>query len=177
MSNNIQSSSKLRSLLILLGSFFAVVPSFGQLTGTSTMSVHIIDVLQLTVNTQNSLLDFNTAAHFTDGVTATVNNQLRVFSSREYDLKVKSNSTTLNGADPQISIPVSNISIEPTATTGIGTTSTLALSDVDQTFVTKAPATLGKNISMRYFTAAGNSAFMIPGDMYSSTLTFTIAAH
>ncbi len=142
------------------------------------MSVRIVDVIQLTVNTNTSALDFNTAGHFTDGVSSTVDNQLKVFSSRPYDLKVKANAATLTGgSDPSISIPVSNISLEPTGTTGIGTTATLSLSDVDQTFITKAPSTLGKNISMKYFTAAGNMAFMIPGNTYSSTLTFTIAAN
>lgn len=180
MLQKMQSISPLKCLFSLIASACLALPSFGQntLVGTSTMSVKIVDVLQLTVNTNSSALDFNTAQHFTDGVSSTVTDQLKVFSSRPYDLKVKSNSNTLSGGtDPSVSIPISNISIETANTTGIGTTATLALSETDQTFVTKAPSTLGKNISMKYFTSAGNMAFMIPGNTYSSTLTFTIAAN
>lgn len=177
MLHRVQSFSKLRGLLVMLVSALITLPSFGQLTGTSSMAVKIDDVLQLSVTTPSSQLNFGTAADFANGVSNTVTNQLKVFSSRSYDLKVKASAAALTGADPSISIPVNNISIEPTATTGIGTVATLALSDADQTFITAAPATLGKDISMKYFTAAGNMAFMIPGDTYSSTLTFTIAAH
>jgi hypothetical protein len=177
MSHKVQVISKLTSLFVLLALALVAIPSFGQLTGTSTMSVKIVDVIQLTVTTPNSLLEFNTAADFKNGVNTTVSNQLNVFSSRSYDLKVKSNAATLTTTDPTNSIPVSNISVEPTNTTGIGTATTLALSATDQTFVNAAPATLGKDISMKYFTAANNLAFMIPGETYSSTLTFTISAH
>lgn len=166
----------LKSILFtVLASIFSVL-SFGQTTGTATLNVTLVDVLQLTVNTSSATLNFATAANYTNGVTSTVSNQLSIFSSRPYGLQVRASSTTLSNAGTY-SIPVSNVSVGPTGTTGIGTTSTIALSNTDQTFVSVAPATLAKSISMLYSTAAGNTAFLIPGGTFSSTLTFTIVAN
>ncbi len=150
--------------------------SSGQTSGAATLNVTLVDVLQLTVNTSTASLNFNTAADYTNGVTSTVSNQLSVFSSRPYGLQVRASATTLTNAGTY-SIPVSNISVVPTGTTGIGTATTRALSNTDQTFASLAPATLGKTISMQYATSAGNAAFLIPGGTFSATLTFTIVAN
>ncbi len=166
----------LKNVLLLLGTSLVPLATFGQTTGTATLNVTLVDVLQLTVNTSTASLNFNTAADYTNGVTSTVSNQLSVFSSRPYGLQVRASATTLTNAGTY-SIPVSNISVVPTATTGIGTITTRALSNTDQTFASLAPATLGKNVSMQYATSAGNTAFLIPGGTFSATLTFTIVAN
>lgn len=169
-------TGQLKKILFILSAFLISCPVYSQTTGTATLNVTLVDVLQLTVNTASATLNFATSANYTNGVTTTVSNQLSVFSSRPYGLQVRASSTTLSNAG-SYSIPVNNISIAPTGTTGIGTTSTLSLSNTDQTFASVAPATLGKNISMQYSTAAGNTAFLIPGGTFSSTLTFTIVAN
>jgi hypothetical protein len=162
--------------LLVLGISLAPLAVFGQTTGTATLNVILVDVLQLTVNTSSATLNFATAANYTNGVSSTVSNQLGIFSSRPYGLQVRANATNLTNAG-SYTIPVSNISIVPTGTTGIGTTSAVALSNTDQTFVAVAPATLSKSISMLYSTSAGNTAFLLPGGTFSATLTFTIVAN
>ena len=174
--SRIRNLGNLKNTLFALSTSLVSFSALGQTTGTATLNVTLVDVLQLTVNTASATLNFNTSADYTNGVTSTVANQLSVFSSRPYGLQVRASATTLTNAGSN-SIPVSNISVVPTGTTGIGTTTTRALSNTDQTFVSSAPATLGKNISMQYATAAGNTAFLLPGGTFSATLTFTIVAN
>lgn len=164
-------SAMLTMLVVGLGA----TRSFAQSSGNATMTVNLSDVLQLTVNTNAVNLAFATIANYQNGVTSLVNNQLTITSNRAYDLKVKAGTENLvNGTN---TIPVSNVSVQ-TVGTGNGTPSTVnALSITDQTLATGIPASMSKNISLEYKTAANNEAFLKPAGAYTTTLTYTAIAN
>lgn len=161
--------------LILMVVGLSVTTSFAQSSGNATMTVNLSDVLQLTVNTNAVNLNFATPADYQNGVNSTANNQLTVTCNRAYDLRIKtSNATLVNGTN---TIPVSNISVQ-TVGTGNGTTSVVNnLSTTDQSLATGVPASMSKNISLQYSTAAGNQAFLKPAGAYTTTLTYTAVAN
>lgn len=171
----LHSTAKRLAVLAIVALGLQAAPVLAQSSGTSTMNVNLTDVLSLVVNTSTVNLDFATPADYNNGVTKAVSNQLTVTSNRAYDLKIKTSGTDLvNGSNL---IPVSNISAQTTGT-GLGTISTVtALSTTDQALATGIPASLSKQISMQYSTAAGNSAFLKPSGTYTTTLTFTATAN
>lgn len=146
------------------------VAVYAQNSGTSSMNVTVRDVLQLTVNTPSVGLLFETPDNFKNGVSSTVNNQLTVTCNRPYDLSIK---TAGDLSDGTRTIPVSNVSAQ-TVGGGVGTASTVsALSTTDQALATGIPASMSKNITLQYATAANNAAFLVPAATYTTTLTFT----
>lgn len=129
----------------------------------------------MTVNETNPTLVFATAADYANGVTVTYANALTVTSTSAYTVKVRSASADLvNGTN---TIPVSNVKVQPTGTTGIGTATQVSLSTTDQNIVTSAPAAILKNINLQYSTDANNAAFIgKPAGDYVTTITFSATA-
>ncbi|QJW89796.1 hypothetical protein HNV11_10610 [Spirosoma taeanense] len=147
----------------------------GQSSGNATLTTNISDVLQVTVNVTTVSLNFTTPVNYINGVSSAVSNQLTITCNRAYDLKIKTSGTDMvSGSN---TIPVSNISAQTTGT-GLGTQSVVsALSTTDQSLATGIPASMSKQISMQFSTAAGNNAFLKPAGAYTTTLTFTAVAN
>ncbi|UYQ93210.1 hypothetical protein MKQ68_24310 [Chitinophaga horti] len=141
----------------------------------ATLTVRLVAVLTMTVNETNPTLVFANAADYANGVSVTYPNALTVTSTSAYTIKVKAATADLtNGSN---SIPVSNVKVQPTGTTGIGTPSQVSLSTTDQNIVTSAPAAILKNINLQYSTDANNAAFIgKPAGDYTTQITFTATA-
>ncbi len=154
-------------------------PAYAQLTSGSTiMTVTVVDVLALTVNVPAVPMPMGTITEYQDGTGFTAPAQLLASSNLPYDIKVKSDgdlvgTLTATGS----SIPINNIMVQtsPTAANTFG--STLNLSAAEQVLISNAPAGMAKSFDVKYSTAAANQAFFVKGGAYVATLTYSISAH
>ncbi|RAJ04103.1 hypothetical protein LX64_02981 [Chitinophaga skermanii] len=149
--------------------------SSAQTTANTTLTVILNPVLVMTLSATPPTLTFATANDYANGVSATYANAITVTSTANYSITVKTSSADLaNGAN---TIPVSNVNVAVSGTTGVGTTGSGALSTTDLAIVTNAPAAIAKGIGLTYSTTAGNPAFVgKPSGNYTTTLTFTATA-
>jgi hypothetical protein len=121
-------------------------------------------------------LVFNTLANYTNGVSVTKTQGLKVTGYNAYQILVKTSTTNLEG--PDSTIPVSAVSVQTTKytpTTGTVTTYTRALSTADQIIITNPVANSTQQITeytLRYYTAAGDNRFAGKSGTFSTTILF-----
>ncbi|TXF77328.1 hypothetical protein [Chryseobacterium sp.] len=139
----------------------------------------VINPLQKPVN-----LDYTTAANYTDGVSVSNPDHLKIYSTGGFTVTVASSTTTLTNSIN--SIPASDITITPTA----GTTNTLSgatltaktLGTTASTIIDSSTGGFNKNFDIKYG-ALGAGAYMDKYSAaqgahadYTTTVTYTIAA-
>lgn len=151
-----------------------------QLTGTTTLHVKIIDALSITVNDANVTLTFANANDYVNGRDTTLNNHLTVTSNQAYDVKVKSASTNLTSGANNIATNSVTVSIPAGQSLG-GTTAPAALTTTDQTIISAGNPVTSQGINVEYEIPSSISTTSAilgkPAGDYTTTLTYTIAAH
>ncbi|WP_257666982.1 hypothetical protein [Parapedobacter tibetensis] len=167
--------------LAIVATQFLHVAAKAQVTGTTTLKVKLTDALSLTVNNEEVLLDFATAANYADGVEVDMANHLTVTSTKAYTINVKAASTTLAGTTDgntnTIASNAVNVEVSDPSAQGLGgTTATVALSANDAALLTGATAASGKNINVKYGIPAANTGQVLgkTADTYTTILTYTI---
>lgn len=146
-------------------------------SATANLSVVLSDLRSITVASPNVSVPITTAAHYQTGNSTTVNNHLQVTSSAAY--KITATAATANLVNGANNIPVSTITLTPTAGTVTGS-GTVAYNS--QPLVTATPGTLvagtagttSSSFNIKY-AASGGSAYLVPAGTYTTTVTYTIA--
>lgn len=139
---------------------------------TATLNVVITDQIEVRMNTGTVALNFNTAADYRSGVSTSPTDQFTVTSNKAYSLAVRAAGALAGTGSNTATIAASNINVEVT-TTGVGTKTARDLSATNQTLAAGAPAAINQAFSLTYKTPVGGTAFLVPADTYSTTLTFT----
>lgn len=146
-------------------------------TVTATLSVNINTTTQLTVDPSfgTTTLEFSGESAYKNGVEASQSSALHLFSTQDYHVTVTAAQDLTYSTSE---IPVSNISLTPTAVGGSGiTTTTRALSTSTQTIISGTTGTLSQYFNLRYYTDAANTAFLtVPSGTYTTTVTYTISS-
>lgn len=147
-------------------------------SATANLSVVLSELRSITVAAPNVSVPITTAAHYQTGNSTTVNNHLLVTSSAAY--KITATAATANLVNGANNIPVSTITLTPTAGTvnGGGT-----VTYNSQPLVTTAPGTLvagtagttSSSFNIMY-AASGGSAYLVPAGTYTTTVTYTVTA-
>ncbi len=152
--------------------------SAGSGTGPANLSVALTNLSALTLNTgaNTASLNFNSASSYQNGVSLTQSGALNAFCNQAYHISVIASQNLKNGT---YSIPISNVTVDATPSTGGSgiTTPATALSTSSQTIITSTAGSLSQNFDLLYYTAAANSAFLgMPSGTYTTTLTYTITS-
>ena len=152
--------------------------SAGSGTGPASMSIVLSNLSTLTLGSgaSTAALNFSSASAYQNGVTLNQSAALGVFCNQSYSISVAASQNLKNGTN---SIPISNVTVDATPSTGgTGiTTPAKTLSTSSQTIITATSGTLSQNFDLSYYTSAGNTAFLgMPAGTYTTTLTYTITS-
>lgn len=154
---------------LLLG--LTIAPTLAQTKSDFTMSVVIVDHLQLMVNHSCATRTSETADNCRIRIKTDVNKQLTVTSNQSWGLRVQASSDQLtNGRE---SMPVGNIHLKSRDFGGPG----VHLSTTSQRLITGAPAIKEQKLSLEFITTSDNEALLEPDATHPVTLLFTIASH
>jgi hypothetical protein len=162
-----------------VGIGFSASSAHAQLnSGTTIVTVTVVDILALTVSVPAVPISMGTLTEYQSGSGFTAPAQLVASSNQPYDVKVKSNGDlvgTLTAAGS--SIPISNIMVQSSPTTAGTFGTAVNLSSTDQVLISNAAAGMAKTYDVKYSTAANNAAFYVKGGAYAATLTYSLVAH
>jgi hypothetical protein len=147
-------------------------------TGPASMSIFLSNLSTISVasGASTASLNFNSASAYQNGVSLNQSAALTAFCNQAYHVTVAASQNIKNGSN---SIPISNVTLDATPSTGgTGiTTPATVLSITAQTFITSSSGSLSQNFDLLYYTSAGNTAFLnLPAGTYTTTLTFTITS-
>lgn len=167
-------------LLTFVSSFILGGQVFGQTaSGTTTLKVTLAQVQTITVQDSEVELSYTTAANYTDGVEVTKQNHIKVDSSDDFKIQVKTSGADLTGTGGNTDLIAAN-SISVLASDGStspadhGQYTSVNLSTDGQTVIT-ADAGMGRNFDVKYSGAGSDAYAGIAADTYSTTVTYTLS--
>lgn len=143
-------------------------------SGTLTSSVQVVvaKMSALTIRSDATVvpLNFNSAATYKNGVSATVADQLNISSTTPYNLTVKANGTGFTRSGSTTIVPgVLNI--------GISGGSTVTLSTTPQTLISGADPVINRKLSMIYTIPASQTQNLLNRTgTFTGTITYTLTA-
>lgn len=178
------SNSTLRFVAVLFVAVLAGISAKAQTSGTTTLKVKLNDVLNITVNDPEVLLEFITASDYLNGVSVSKPSHLTISSNQAYSLNVKTAASTLAGTGVNTSTlnaSIVSVQLDNPAGQALGGTPTTvnSLSTTNQPILATATAAINKAINIKYAIPSSVSSTSEvlgkPADTYSTTVTFTIS--
>ncbi len=151
-----------------------VIVSFAVNSSTNTYTV----VLQNSADNINMV--FNTPANFTNGVSVTKSNGLKITGYSPYQVLIKTSSANLVSGTSANTIPVSVVSLEPTqstSTTGGILMYTRQLSNADQIIITNPLTDHTQQVveyHLRYYTQPGDNRLAVGSGSFNTTVIFVV---
>jgi len=154
-------------------------------TGDVTLNVKLQPIQTLIVNKglENVDLIYATKDDYKNGVTAPKADQLSIYSTGGFEIKVKTNGDLKTNGSP-LTINANSITVTPKAGTAAISNATYTAANLttgEQTIVAATTGGVDKNVSIDY-KGAGSDAYLnnyIKGNnptVYTATVTYTIYA-
>lgn len=177
--------STLNKKWVVLAAIAAVtllsVRASAQTSAQVNLSVVLTNVQSISASTNAVSLNFATASDYQNGVSQTINDHLNVFSNGVFTVSVSASGDLTGTTTPSNTIPVSTISLTPSTGTSINPTasptySTVSLSTTSQTLIHNTRGVLVGKFNIKYSANDTNGDYLKPGDTYTTTITYTIAA-
>lgn len=177
---------------LLVASLFSVNSAMAQ-TDNVTLNLKFKPVQSITVNPAQKTVNFlyQTETDYADGVTlAAQEKHLNVFSTGGFEVNVKASSENFTSGNTNITIPVSDVSVKATASTGNNRTyasieSVVPLSNSDQMIIQSNGGGRGLEFDVEYDNTGDASDAYIDGynstsvdvdgaTVFTTTLTYSI---
>lgn len=142
-------------------------------TMNSSVQVTVVKMSELTIPASTVNLSFNSAATYSQGLTAVIPNPITVSSTVPYNVTVRTSGNFISGAN---SIPAGVVTVEGIpAQTGI---TPVQLSTTATALFTGANPQIDRTINLQFRVPASQTANLLnkPAGTYNATVTFTIVA-
>lgn len=157
------------------------IQASAQTSAQVNLSVVLSNVQSLTASVNAVSLNFASASDYQNGVSQTIIDHLSVFSNGLFTVSVSASGDLKGTTTPTNTIPVSTISLTPSTGSSINPTSspvysTVSLSTSSQTLIHNTKGVLIGKFTIKYSANDSNGNYLLPGDTYTTTITYTIAA-
>ncbi|MBD3904779.1 hypothetical protein NAL32_10110 [Chryseobacterium sp. Ch-15] len=173
----------MKQFLFAAAGLFAFANVNAQTTGTVKLNVNLNPIQTIVVNGIEDVdLNYTSKADYENGVSSKKDNQLTIYSTGSYEVRVTSNTATISSGTK--TMDVSSIQVIPTPGTGGQADATYTpqfLSGNEQTLVKSATGGVNKRITIEY-KAAGLDTYIdnyIAGQTpttYTANLTYSIVS-
>ena len=157
------------------------IQASAQTSAQVNLSVVLSNVQSITASTNAVSLNFATASDYQNGVSQTIADHLSVFSNGVFTVSVSASGDLTGTTTPSNTIPVSTISLTPSTGSSINPTASptytpVNLSTSSQTLIHNTSGVLIGKFNIKYSANDSNGDYLKPGDTYTTTITYTIAA-
>ena len=157
-----------------------------QKTGDATLNINLSKIQSLVVNPSDKVVDINytTIEHYAEGVTASKQNHLEVFSTGGFKITAKAAAATLTSGDTDKTISIADIKLNATSgnSSGVFNFPAAILTNGSEGVEVISSAVGGRGLKFHMnYTAAGSDKYINHAvnsesvTTYTTTVTYTIA--
>ncbi len=185
---NIKTNTMKKIILTSLIVLVALVTSFAQSSAPVTLNVKLNAIQSIVASSPTVNLEYKTIEDYSTGVSSTINDHLKVYSTGGFIVKVSSSVNDLTSNKGNETIASSGISvIASKGTTSLTPTyaSAINLSQTITPLITSTTGGVNENFKVSY-TAAGGNAYVnkffkgtdaAAATVYTTTVTYSIEAN